>query len=248
MLTDGASAVLVTSEDYAKAHGLKPLARIRSIAVAGCAPEVMGLGPIGATRKALKRAGITSKDLDVVELNEVHGVCRETGDAGGIHTGRDYTWQGNVIRDNYWHDLRGPGLHGVTAVYLDDFASGFEVTLDCPNNRYINDEQICQAVAAMWARPTFIARRASVARLATRSEREGPAATGVAAGAMITCRSRPRRPARRAGGSPLRRGLRRCGPRRRRGHWRTSAPIRAAACARAIPWRASARSVRRWRA
>jgi acetyl-CoA acyltransferase len=69
-LTDGATAVLVTSEDYAKAHGLKVLAKIRSIAVAGCAPEVMGLGPIGASKKALKRAGITSKDLDVVELNE----------------------------------------------------------------------------------------------------------------------------------------------------------------------------------
>ena len=69
-LTDGATAVLVTSEDYAKAHGLNVLAKIRSIAVAGCAPEVMGLGPIGASKKALKRAGITSKDLDVVELNE----------------------------------------------------------------------------------------------------------------------------------------------------------------------------------
>ncbi|MBM3533925.1 MAG: thiolase family protein [Alphaproteobacteria bacterium] len=69
-LTDGASAVLVTSEDYAKAHGLKPLAKIRAIAVAGCAPEVMGLGPIGASKKALKRAGIAAKDLDIVELNE----------------------------------------------------------------------------------------------------------------------------------------------------------------------------------
>lgn len=63
----------------------------------------------------------------VVEFNEVHRVCQETGDAGGIHTGRDYTWQGNVIRYNYWHDLKGPGLHGVTAVYLDDFSSGFTI-------------------------------------------------------------------------------------------------------------------------
>ncbi|MGE5768566.1 MAG: thiolase family protein [Bacteroidota bacterium] len=69
-LTDGASAVLVTSEDYAKAHGLKPLARIKAIAVAGCEPDVMGMGPVVATRKALKRAGLTVKDLDVVELNE----------------------------------------------------------------------------------------------------------------------------------------------------------------------------------
>lgn len=63
----------------------------------------------------------------VLEFNEVHRVCLETGDAGGIHTGRDYTWRGNVVRYNYWHDLKGPGLHGVTAVYLDDFSSGFTV-------------------------------------------------------------------------------------------------------------------------
>jgi acetyl-CoA acyltransferase len=69
-LTDGASAVLVVSEDYAKAHGLKPLARIRATAVAGCAPEIMGIGPVPATQKALSRAGLTLKDIDIVELNE----------------------------------------------------------------------------------------------------------------------------------------------------------------------------------
>jgi hypothetical protein len=63
----------------------------------------------------------------VIEFNEVFRVCTETGDAGAIHTGRDYTWQGNIIRYNYWHDLQGPGLHGVTAVYLDDFSSGYEI-------------------------------------------------------------------------------------------------------------------------
>ncbi len=69
-LTDGASAVLVCSEDYAVKHGLTMLARIRSIAVAGCAPDIMGIGPIGASRKALARAGISARDLSVVELNE----------------------------------------------------------------------------------------------------------------------------------------------------------------------------------
>ncbi|WP_260924912.1 thiolase family protein [Novosphingobium sp. 9] len=69
-LTDGASAVLVTSEDYARAHGLPILARIKSVAVSGCAPETMGLGPILSSRKALERAGISAADLDVVELNE----------------------------------------------------------------------------------------------------------------------------------------------------------------------------------
>ena len=69
-LTDGASAVLVTSEDYARAHGLDILARIKSVGIAGCAPELMGIGPVGASSKALERAGIAVGDLDVVELNE----------------------------------------------------------------------------------------------------------------------------------------------------------------------------------
>ncbi len=69
-LTDGASAVLVTSEDYAKAHGLKPLAKVKAIAVAGCDPEVMGIGPVAATKKALERAGLSVGDIDIIELNE----------------------------------------------------------------------------------------------------------------------------------------------------------------------------------
>jgi acetyl-CoA acyltransferase len=69
-LTDGASAVLVTSEDYAKANGLEILARIKSVAVSGCEPEIMGIGPVSASRKALDRAGLSAGDLNVVELNE----------------------------------------------------------------------------------------------------------------------------------------------------------------------------------
>ncbi len=69
-LTDGASAVLVCSMDYARQHGLTPLAKVKSIAVAGCAPEIMGMGPVGASRKALARAGVQASQLDVVELNE----------------------------------------------------------------------------------------------------------------------------------------------------------------------------------
>jgi acetyl-CoA acyltransferase len=69
-LTDGAAAVLVCSEAYAGKNGLQPLARIKSIAVAGCAPDIMGIGPVAATRKALTRAGIDIGAIDVVELNE----------------------------------------------------------------------------------------------------------------------------------------------------------------------------------
>ncbi|MET0374734.1 MAG: thiolase family protein [Rhizorhabdus sp.] len=69
-LTDGAAAVLVTSEEYAKANGLTILARIKSVAVSGCEPEIMGVGPVSASRKALERAGLAVADLSIVELNE----------------------------------------------------------------------------------------------------------------------------------------------------------------------------------
>jgi acetyl-CoA acyltransferase len=67
---DGAAAVLVVSKEYAEAHGLTPLAKIRSIGVAGVPPRVMGIGPVPATSKALSRAGISLDDVDLIELNE----------------------------------------------------------------------------------------------------------------------------------------------------------------------------------
>ncbi len=69
-LTDGAAFVLVCSEDFAKSHGIKPLARVLSTAVSGCAPEIMGIGPVDATKKALERAELKLEDIDIVELNE----------------------------------------------------------------------------------------------------------------------------------------------------------------------------------
>lgn len=69
-LTDGAAAVLVTSDAFAARHGLQPLARVCSFASVGVDPAIMGIGPIPATRKALARAGLAVADLDVVEINE----------------------------------------------------------------------------------------------------------------------------------------------------------------------------------
>jgi acetyl-CoA acyltransferase len=69
-LNDGAAALLIVSAPYARAHGLKPLARIRSIAVAGVPPRVMGIGPVPATKKALERAGVSLADVGLIELNE----------------------------------------------------------------------------------------------------------------------------------------------------------------------------------
>jgi acetyl-CoA acyltransferase len=69
-LTDGAAFVFVCSEEFAAEHGLKPMARIKSAAVSGCAPEIMGIGPVSASRKALERAGLSLDDIDLIELNE----------------------------------------------------------------------------------------------------------------------------------------------------------------------------------
>jgi acetyl-CoA acyltransferase len=69
-LNDGAAALLITSGEYARAHGLEPLARIKSVAVAGVPPRTMGIGPVPAARKALERARLTMRDVELIELNE----------------------------------------------------------------------------------------------------------------------------------------------------------------------------------
>ena len=90
-LTDGAAAVLVCAEAYADRKGLPKLARVKSVAVSGCAPEIMGIGPVGATAKALARAGLELGDVDVVELNEAFSaqalaVIKEGGfDRGNVN-------------------------------------------------------------------------------------------------------------------------------------------------------------------
>ena len=68
--TDGAAAAVMTSEAFAKEHSLKPIAKFRSFAVKGCAPEIMGVGPIWAIPAALKKAGLTLADIGLIELNE----------------------------------------------------------------------------------------------------------------------------------------------------------------------------------
>jgi acetyl-CoA C-acetyltransferase len=69
-LNDGAAAVLLTSKAFADAHGLKPMAVVRSIAVAGVEPRIMGIGPVPAAYKALKRAGLSLNEVGLIELNE----------------------------------------------------------------------------------------------------------------------------------------------------------------------------------
>lgn len=81
-ITDGAAAVLLCSENFVRSHELTPMARIAGFGVSGCAPEIMGIGPVEATRKAVARAGVKVEGLDVIEMNEAFAVqvlacCRD---------------------------------------------------------------------------------------------------------------------------------------------------------------------------
>jgi len=69
-INDGAAMLLLANESTVKKYELKPMAKVVSMAVAGVDPSIMGIGPVAATQKALKRAGITASDLDLIELNE----------------------------------------------------------------------------------------------------------------------------------------------------------------------------------
>ncbi len=69
-INDGAAATIVVSEEFAQEHGLKPLARVRGYASAGVEPRIMGIGPISAMQRAVRNAGLTIQDVDLIELNE----------------------------------------------------------------------------------------------------------------------------------------------------------------------------------
>jgi 3-oxoadipyl-CoA thiolase len=121
-LNDGAAALLVMSEEKAKALGLKPLARILSSAAAGVAPRTMGMGPVPATRKALTRAGLQVKDIGLVELNEAFAiqslaVIEELGlapemvnvNGGAIALGHPLGCSGARILTTLLHEMRRRG-------------------------------------------------------------------------------------------------------------------------------------------
>ncbi|MDQ6887736.1 MAG: acetyl-CoA C-acyltransferase [Gemmatimonadota bacterium] len=121
-INDGASAALVMSAGAALSAGFAPLARIVAAAVAGVSPEVMGLGPIPATRRALARAGLTIADIDIVELNEAFAVqaiacIRELGmdpsrvnvNGGAISLGHPLGASGSRIVATLAHELKRRG-------------------------------------------------------------------------------------------------------------------------------------------
>jgi len=120
-LNDGAAALLLVSEAYAKAHGLRPLARVLSVAVAGVPPRIMGIGPVPATKKALERAGLSLKEIGLIELNEAFAaqalaVLREWGldpedprlnpNGGAIALGHPLGASGARILTTLVHEMR----------------------------------------------------------------------------------------------------------------------------------------------
>jgi acetyl-CoA C-acetyltransferase len=123
---DGASACLVTTAEFAAAQGLRPLARLRSWAVAGVGPEVMGIGPVPATAKALDRVGLRLEDMDLIELNEafasqVLAVLREWDfgqqdqerlnvNGSGISLGHPVGATGGRILATLLHEMRRRGV------------------------------------------------------------------------------------------------------------------------------------------
>ena len=131
-INDGAAALVITSRRWAEAHGARPLARVIVGAVAGVDPAVMGLGPIPASRKALERAGLTSDDLDLIELNEAFAAqsipcMRELGldhervnvNGGAIALGHPLGASGARLVTTLTHELgRRGGRYGLATMCI----------------------------------------------------------------------------------------------------------------------------------
>lgn len=131
-INDGAAALLLASEDAVKKYNLKPIAKIKSMAIAGVDPAVMGIGPIPATQKALKRAGIEAKDLDLIELNEAFAAqgipcMQELGldeekvnvNGGAIAIGHPLGCSGARISATLLHELkRRGGKYGLATMCI----------------------------------------------------------------------------------------------------------------------------------
>ena len=130
-LTDGAAATLVCSEDYASIHGLTPLARIKSIAVAGCRPEIMGIGPVPASRKALERAGLTIADIDIAEVNEAFSAqaLASLGDLG-LDGGR-VNIDGGAIALGHPLGATGARITGKAAALLVREGGAYALSTQC---------------------------------------------------------------------------------------------------------------------
>jgi acetyl-CoA C-acetyltransferase len=126
-LNDGASAALVVSGRYAKAHGLTPLARVVSTAVSGLSPEIMGLGPVASSERAMARAGLTISDLDLIEINEAFAAqVLASARQLGIDTDRQLNRRGGAIAIGHPFGATGTRLIGtlINGLRTDDKTLG----------------------------------------------------------------------------------------------------------------------------
>jgi 3-oxoadipyl-CoA thiolase len=142
-LNDGAAAILIASSQKAKELGLKPLARIIASASAGVSPRLMGIGPVPATQKALKLAGLTARQLDLVELNEAFAaqslaVVRELGideekvniDGGAIALGHPLGMSGARLLTHLTYALRRTGGRYGLATLCVGVGQGLSVVIE----------------------------------------------------------------------------------------------------------------------
>lgn len=131
-VNDGAAAMLLASEEAVKKYGLKPIARIKSMAIAGVDPSIMGIGPIPASQKAMKRAGIEAQALDLVELNEAFAsqsiaclrdlhldAAKVNVNGGAIALGHPLGCSGVRIATTLLHELRRrDGKYGLASMCI----------------------------------------------------------------------------------------------------------------------------------
>ncbi len=144
-LNDGAAAVLIASEDAVKEYQLQPMAKILSSAVTGVAPTIMGIGPVAATQLALKRAGLTLEDIDIIELNEAFAaqsiaVLKELGlaeddarvniNGGAIALGHPLGMSGTRITYSAALELKKTGKKYALATMCIGVGQGYAVILE----------------------------------------------------------------------------------------------------------------------
>lgn len=130
-LTDGSAAVLVCSGSFAATHRLPVLAHIRAVAVAGCPPEIMGMGPLYATRKVLQRAGLSMADIDLIEINEAFAsqalACLEQLDIDPARVNLD----GGALAIGHPLGATGARLVGKAAMLLQRTGKRYALATQC---------------------------------------------------------------------------------------------------------------------
>ena len=147
-LNDGAAAMIIASGDAVKNYGLKPLAKIVCSAVVGVEPRIMGIGPVDATKLALKRAGLTLDQIDIIELNEAFAAqsiacLKELGIAnddervnvngGAIALGHPLGMSGSRITYSAALELHKTGKKYALATMCVGVGQGYAVILENPN-------------------------------------------------------------------------------------------------------------------